>query len=102
MTLNDLMEQACPFFGDRGLAGTDTLLSLNNRLRLLFPLQSAPVIGLLAEVGQELRREGIPSPYTQPLTYACIWADVARLGGVELPANVAALIAGDTVELVPH
>ncbi len=49
---------------------------------------------LLRDLLAELLAAGVPAPLGQPLTLAVVWADLARLAGEELPADVLALLDG--------
>jgi hypothetical protein len=49
---------------------------------------------LLRALLAELRAAGVPAPLGQPLTLAAVWADLARLAGEEMPADVLALLDG--------
>jgi hypothetical protein len=47
----------------------------------------------------ELETEEVLDPHAQRFTLACVWADLARLAGEDLPAEVVALV-GDTLAVV--
>ncbi len=40
----------------------------------------------------ELAADGVPDPLGQSFTLAALWADLARLAGEDVPADVAALV----------
>ncbi len=40
----------------------------------------------------EMAEGDVPDPLAQPCTLALVWADLARLAGEPLPAEVAALV----------
>ncbi len=54
---------------------------------------------LLSALVAELEAGEVPAPLTQPLTLAAVWCDLARLAGEAPPADVAALVEGEPVEL---
>lgn len=60
----------------------------------------SPPVGLNALLGAlvaELAAAEVPDPLAQPLTLGAVWADLARLAGEAVPADVAALLAGEGV-----
>ncbi len=46
----------------------------------------------LAVLVDEMAAADVPDPLAQPCTLALVWADLARLAGEPLPAEVAALV----------
>ncbi len=50
------------------------------------------VNALLLALVAELRAEDVPDPLNERFTLAAIWADLARLAGEPLPADVAAVL----------
>jgi hypothetical protein len=59
----------------------------------------ATVAELLGRYVAELEAEEVIDPLAQRFTLAGVWADLARLAGEELPAEVAGLV-GDTLATV--
>lgn len=100
-TFNDVMHTLrCQ---DRAeLAQTVTLARLKTRIARLEHSSDCDFVGLLTELAGQLVEEEIPNAVTQPLTFACVWVDLARLAGVNPPADVAALAYGDTLELATY
>jgi len=49
----------------------------------------------------ELGAGGVPAPLAQPLTLAALWGDLARLAGEPTPPEVAALLDGRGVTVLP-
>lgn len=47
---------------------------------------------LMAALVAELEAEDIPAPLRQPFTLAMVYADLARLAGEPVPAEVAAIL----------
>ncbi len=45
---------------------------------------------------EEMAEGDVPDPLAQPCTLALVWADLARLAGEPLPAEVAALVDAPT------
>lgn len=97
-SLNGVLESCTPL---DGYAGTVTLASLASRISRLYAVTATPVRDLVVQLADDLA-DDIPGALWQPLTFACVWTDLARLAGVEPPAEVAALAYGDTLELVTH
>jgi hypothetical protein len=54
---------------------------------------------ILAALVAEMQADEVIDPLAQRFTLAGVWADLARLAGEELPAEVAALV-GDTLAVV--
>jgi len=52
---------------------------------------TAPVTAALTALYAELAEE-IPDVLSTPFTFATLWADLARLAGESLPADVAAVL----------
>lgn len=99
MDLNAIMISQVP---PGGYATAITLTGLHVNAARTNPACSAPLAALVAALAAALAADDIPGPLWQPLTFACVWTDLARLAGVEPPAEVAALAYGDTVEIVTH
>lgn len=98
LTFNEVMHTLS--WQDRaGLAQTVTLSRLTTRIAQLRHGSDCDFGGLLAQLAGELIAEEIPNAVTQPLTFACVWTDLARLAGVEPPAEVAALAYGDALTI---
>lgn len=47
---------------------------------------------LLRTLVDEMAADDVPDPLAQPCTLALVWADLARLAGESVPAEVAALL----------
>ena len=99
MQLNDAMAMCTP---GQGFASTVTLAQLNSMEARRHPGAHLPFRRLVNALCDELRADEVPSPEYQPFTFACIWTDLARLAGEVPPTEVAALVYGDTAELVEH
>jgi hypothetical protein len=53
---------------------------------------------LMAALVAELEDEQIPAPLHQDFSLATVWADLARLAGEDVPAEVAAILDGPAVQ----
>ncbi len=49
---------------------------------------------IMAALVSELAEGEIPNPLAQRFTFASVWADLARLAGEPVPAEVAAIVNG--------
>ena len=47
---------------------------------------------MLRALVDEMTADDVPDPLAQPCTLALVWADLARLAGESVPAEVAALL----------
>lgn len=98
-SLNDVLRQCAPL---TTYAASITLSRLRAQIQRQCSITAYAVLPIIQEFTDELTANEIPGAEHQPLTYACVWADLARLAGVEPLADVAALAWGDTAELVTH
>ncbi len=56
---------------------------------------------LMRSLVAELGAGGVPAPLAQPLTLAALWDDLARLAGEPVPPEVATLLDGHGVTVLP-
>lgn len=52
---------------------------------------------LMGQLVAELEEGDVPAPLHQDFSLALVWADLARLAGEEVPAEVAAILDGPAV-----